>query len=87
MHGILLGVPRSTEATRTLRRRCWTLSLIVLVACLSWRPVYRDQVILQHLPTALGLVTLWAVSNRPGLTDTSFACVLAFLALHVIGAR
>lgn len=61
--------------------------MIVLLAALSWRPVYRDQLLLQHLPTALGLLALWAVSHRPGLTDTSFACVLAFLALHVIGAR
>jgi len=79
-------VPRAV-ATRTLRRRLWTLSLIVLVVALSWRPVYRDQVVLQHLPTALGLVALWAVSRRPGLSNTSFACVLAFLALHVVGAR
>jgi putative membrane protein len=48
--------------------------------------VYPDELLLQHIPTAVGLLLLGWVVVRYGLTPLSFGCVLAFWWLHLIGA-
>ena len=43
--------------------------------------------LLQHLPTVPALVVLAVAARRRWLTDPAMACVVAFVFLHVIGAR
>ncbi|XZE52002.1 DUF2238 domain-containing protein [Planctomycetaceae bacterium SH139] len=48
---------------------------------------YRRELVLQHIPTLLGLVLLGVAVVRFRLSDVSFYCCFAFLWLHLIGAR
>ena len=48
---------------------------------------YPEQMILQHVPTVIGLALLLAVTLRTRISGLSFACSIAFLWLHIIGAR
>ena len=48
--------------------------------------VYPDELLLQHIPTAIGLSLLALVATRYGLTPLSFGCIVAFWWLHLIGA-
>jgi putative membrane protein len=43
--------------------------------------------LLQHLPTAVAVVLLSLAARRGLFSTVAFACVIAFLLLHVIGAR
>lgn len=42
---------------------------------------------LHHVPTVPALVALFVVARRRALSDASLLCIVAFLALHTIGAR
>ncbi len=42
---------------------------------------------MQHVPTVIGVVALVSAERRIGITRLSFALVIAFLLLHVVGAR
>lgn len=47
---------------------------------------YVSELFLQHVPTVLGLVLLLWITIRGSMTLLSFACCIAFLWLHIIGA-
>lgn len=67
------------------------LSLIVITAItipLSFiEAPYPSELVLQHIPTVVGLILLTVAVTLTGLTRLSFACAIAFLWLHIIGAR
>jgi putative membrane protein len=48
---------------------------------------YPEELVLQHVPTLFGLACLTAVVLFAAPTWLSFACVLTFLWLHILGAR
>ena len=48
---------------------------------------YPDQLILQHAPTLLILLGLAVASHGRWLSGGSVLCILAFLWLHILGAR
>lgn len=48
---------------------------------------YPEEMLLQHVPTMVAIAVLAVVTARCRVSPTSFGCVLAFLWLHVIGAR
>ncbi|TWT72618.1 DUF2238 domain-containing protein [Crateriforma conspicua] len=48
---------------------------------------YPNDLVLQHVPTLLGLVCLTGAVLFAAPTGLSFACVLLFIWLHLIGAR
>ena len=48
--------------------------------------VYPQELILQHLPTLVGLMLLTGVQVHFGMTWVSYACLITFLCLHIIGA-
>lgn len=53
----------------------------------SWRAPFPQQMALQHLPTVAAIVLLATLGHRAPLGRTSFALLVAFLLLHVLGAR
>lgn len=60
----------------------------VLFAAAIWRPIYPQEQWLQHIPTVLALPALLLLSaRRRWLSNASFTCVAAMLALHIVGAR
>ena len=67
--------------------------MLLLVATLAvtgasfWNAPYPSELRLQHLPTLIGLAVLWAVIEWKWLKPSSVLCLLAFIGLHVIGAR
>ena len=66
------------------------VSLGVLVAAALASCVYApfpSQMYLQHLPTAAAIVLLPFAAKRRLFSPTAFVCVVAFLLLHVLGAR
>jgi len=73
-------------AARPLKR--WLLAAFVglwIVSCL-WPP-YPHELVLQHIPTLLAVGLLVAINRYQSLTAASYAAVLAFLCLHLLGAR
>ncbi len=63
------------------------IGLVVFAAITLVRPIFpRDQA-LQHIPTALSVIALYASRYRCRLTDLSATLIVAFVALHVLGAR
>lgn len=48
---------------------------------------YPDQLVLQHVLTVLALVALLLVTIFGKPSGVSFWCLIAFLALHILGAR
>jgi putative membrane protein len=61
------------------------LGLTLLASCIA--PPFPQQMVLQHLPTVALLAALPFAARRIPLSDTAFACLVAFLLLHVVGAR
>lgn len=80
-------VPKSNRLMpRHLRSIC--LLLVATLVPLSFlRAPYPDELVLQHLPTVVGLVTLFIYGIRFGISGVSFYCLITFLLLHVVGAR
>lgn len=67
----------------------WLLLIATLVATAAsfWEAPYPAELRLQHLPTVIGLVCLGVAIERHWLSASSAICLLAFLWLHLIGAR
>jgi putative membrane protein len=64
------------------------LGAFVLIAALScWRAPYPREMYLQHLPTAAVVAGLLVASRRFSLSNAAFSCLIAFMLLHVLGAR
>src|SRR5688572_22888509 len=51
------------------------------------RPNYPQEQWLQHPPTVLGLAMLALAAQRRWLSNPAATCLIAFLALHIVGAR
>lgn len=60
-------------------------ALLMGVSCLG--APYPEQMYLQHIPTVLALAALWVLAQRRALSDGALACLIAFLLLHMLGAR
>ena len=60
----------------------------MLFLCLSlvW-PVFPHEQWLQHLPTVVAILLLAVCARKQWLTTPSFACLVALLWLHILGAR
>jgi putative membrane protein len=61
------------------------LVLALLASCID--PPFPQQMFLQHLPTVALLIALPFLARRVPLSNAAFACLVAFLLLHVLGAR
>ncbi len=48
---------------------------------------YPDELILQHIPTVVAIILLVILAKFSTLGNVFFTCVIAFLWLHIIGAR
>lgn len=48
---------------------------------------YPEQLLLQHILTVIGIILLAVATVGPKLSNLSFACLIGFLWLHIIGAR
>jgi len=59
--------------------------LVLIASCID--PPYPDQLILQHIPTVAALALLVLSPRFLSLDRTSFTLIVAFLFLHVVGAR
>ena len=65
-----------------------TLVLIFAAMLVSWiHAPYPQQMYLQHIPTVLALVAWPVLARRYPLSNPAFACISAFLLLHVLAAR
>jgi putative membrane protein len=56
-----------------------------VVSCIH--PPFPRQMLLQHFPTVAVLVALPPLMRRYPVSNGAFACVIAFMLLHVLGAR
>ncbi len=61
------------------------LALTLVASCVG--APYPQQMYLQHGPTLVALAALPLLARRYPLSDAAFACLVAFLLLHVLGAR
>jgi putative membrane protein len=67
------------------RRLIAAATLLMVVSCIG--APYPNQMYLQHIPTVLALTILAVLAQRRALSDGAFACLIAFLLLHILGAR
>lgn len=67
----------------------WILMIATAVAVpLSFVSApYPTELVLQHVPTVIGIVLVAAVSFKTRVSLLSFSCCVAFMWLHIIGAR
>lgn len=70
----------------SIERSQWVVLIAAVLASCVKAP-FPEQMYLQHLPTAVAVVLLPLVARRKLLTPAAFTCVIAFMLLHVIGAR
>ena len=63
------------------------IGTLAATAASFWEAPYPSELRLQHIPTVVGLIGLWWVGERKWLSPVSVVCLLAFLWLHLIGAR
>jgi putative membrane protein len=74
-------------SNRTQRFLLLAFLAVLLVSCI--RPPYGDgsDFTLQHVPTVCLLIGLLIIAKRWSISNASYAAILAFLALHALGAR
>ena len=77
------GVRREEIALQAALLIATCLALIISLI----KPPYPSEQWLQHGPTVVALAALAVVMRKGGLTTRSFACLVAFLWLHILGAR
>jgi putative membrane protein len=66
----------------------WPLALFLLFwAATCVDPPYPRELVLQHVPTVAAVATLVVLRRRTALSRASARLALAFLTLHVLGAR
>ncbi|MGE0609335.1 MAG: DUF2238 domain-containing protein [Pirellulales bacterium] len=67
----------------------WSLWLAswLLLALSMIRPLYPFEQSLQHAPTVVALLLMGVAIRRKWLSNASFACLIAFWLLHIVGAR
>jgi putative membrane protein len=74
--------------TSSTRYQLWLVAAsAVLLAVSLIRPNYPHEQWLQHPPTVLGLLALACAARKKWLSNVAATCLLAFLWLHIIGAR
>lgn len=78
-----------TPKTRSGRLTRWALlgAVIASVPLSFVGAPYPEELLLQHVPTVFGLAALIVVTARFHASWLSFGCCLAFIGLHIIGAR
>lgn len=64
-----------------------TLTTLLLLGISLIRPIYLREQSLQHAPTMIAIIALWADSRNNWISGRSFICFVMFLWLHIIGAR
>ncbi len=62
-----------------------TFLVVWAVSCIDLP--YPRYFAMQHVPTVFAVAALVAVERRVGISRLSFALIIAFLLLHVVGAR
>lgn len=75
-----------SEALSASQRSLFVLLVLALLASCA-APPFPKQMFLQHLPTVALLAVLPLAARRIPLSDLAFACIAAFLLLHILGAR
>ena len=68
-------------------KRVVLAAFLLLFALSCVRPPYPSELILQHIPTICAIAGLLVVDRYFPLCRTSFACIICFLLLHLLGAR
>lgn len=66
------------------------LALVITLAAIPLSFIhapYPQELVLQHVPTLVGVLLLGYLTYPKSIHALSFACCLAFLWLHIIGAR
>jgi putative membrane protein len=63
------------------------LAAAAMLAITLVHPLYPHEQWLQHPPTVLALVALFAAAHKRWLSTPAIACLVAMLALHIFGAR
>jgi putative membrane protein len=70
------------------KTKIWLLVFLILIltsACIN--PVYPNEIFLQHITTAFGIVLLTYITYKNDLSNKAFLCIIIYLVFHIIGAR
>lgn len=75
----------TTQLSRVQKSLLAVLVPALVASCID--PPFPQEIFLQHLPTVALLAALPFLARRVPLSDAAFACIVAFLLLHILGAR
>jgi putative membrane protein len=67
--------------------RAVTIAFLVLWAISCINLPYPEYFVMQHMPTVVGIVGLIAIERKLRTDRLSYSLVIAFLLLHLVGAR
>jgi len=77
--------------SRDRREKCYqfasVLAATALLAVSLIHPIYPHEQWLQHPPTVAALAALFWTAKRQWLSTAAMTCLVAFLVLHIVGAR
>lgn len=59
--------------------------LLLILTCID--PVYPNEILLQHITTAFGVILLGFILYKNNLSNRSFVFIVIYLVFHIIGAR
>ncbi|MBW8296562.1 DUF2238 domain-containing protein [Sphingopyxis sp.] len=76
----------AASTTQPAQRRLLGVLLILLLLAQIEQP-YPEIALLQHIPTMALLVAAPALLRRWPLSTPAVACIVAFMALHILGGR
>ena len=63
------------------------LAILILTGLSFLGSPYQGEMVLQHIPTVLGLLILAYLVHFKQISMLSFSCSVLFIVLHIIGAR
>ena len=69
-----------------LQQYLWLILIACSLASIVRAP-FPKQLLLQNSPTLFVIIALPLVSRRWSLSNVTFGCIVAFMLLHVLGAR
>lgn len=67
--------------------RLLLLAFFLFLGASCWAPPYPDYLLMQHVPTVPTVLAFAYVAHRYPISRASFTLIVAFLALHTLGAR
>jgi putative membrane protein len=70
------------------KTKIWLLAILIVFLILSCiKPVFPDEIILQHTATFIMIALLIVITIKNNISNKAFICFILMTSLHIVGAR